>query len=95
MKKKKKIRIKNLLILMLEHIEEAFNQPIAPADGICLISGYLCFDKLIITVKEVYEINIFLDKHLPKTRKGSEYCWKVGKLKPRIKWLKKQIKKLS
>jgi len=80
---------KELLELMLEN-QQNFHS------GLCawIISMYL---RGIITTEEYYEFKKYLNQNKPITfhRIFSAFWWKQGDINPRIKWIKKHIKKLS
>lgn len=92
-KDKKEIRMRTtieLLQLVLDNIERAFNDENSVNDGICFISDYLYCELDIISDSEYFEIDEYLKENLPK-RNDMGYCWPSGVLEPRIDWLKKQI----
>jgi hypothetical protein len=71
----------------------------------CITSG-LCFlvdriyTKGLISNEEFFALDSFLQRNKPITfwrifHPKSKFWWKKGRIEPRRKWLKKQIKKLS
>ena len=90
--------IKELLQLLLIHFETSKQQIAGLCDG--------CWDLVrdkIIEPEEYRELVRFIRNNRPKwysihycySQKDRMYWWKIGNRKPRIKWLKSQIKKLS
>jgi hypothetical protein len=80
---------KELLELMLEN-QQYFE------DGLCgWIFTIRLWDR--ITTEEYYELKKYLSQNKPITfhRIFSAFWWKRGDIKPRIKWIKRHIKKLS
>ena len=82
--------IKELLVITRDQIERYFNMG-QMVDGLCLMPHALYTSRLI-TRGECLNLNMYLHVHLP-FREHDDYCWKAGKVKPRIKWLDKQISK--
>ncbi len=85
---------KELLQLMLERQDQF-------AKGLCLWVGLLCRAN-IITYVEYSLLKEYIDNNRPskysslsafKNRRGA-YYWNKGDIKPRIKWINKQIEKL-
>lgn len=75
---------KELLQIMLDNIDEM-------VFGLCgLVS--LLRTRGIITLHEYFRLKHYLEDNRPPELYGSAYWWKIGVKKPRIKWLKKQIK---
>ncbi len=80
---------KELLELMLENQQDFHT-------GLCQwILSMFMRDR--ITTDEYYELKDYLKQNKPITFHGifSAFWWRVGDIKPRIKWIKKHIKKLS
>jgi hypothetical protein len=81
---------KELLEIMLEN-QDYFS------DGLCHWIDRLYINK-IISPHEKYKLKIYIEKNKPfnwRTFVNSAYYWKPENIKPRIKWIKKHIKKLS
>ena len=90
--------IKELLKLMLEN-EECF-KPFQ--DGLCGWVNILYIRK-IIKEEEYTVLRKYMNDNKPSIfssverfrNRNSDYWWKMGDIKPRIKWIKKHIKKNS
>ena len=83
---KKERTIKELLQLMLDN-QELFTT------SLCTWKARLYLND-IITTDESISLAIFIDEHRPWVKifqMNSGYYWSKGKIKPRIKWIKKYI----
>lgn len=86
--------IKELLQVMLDN-QDSF------ITGLCHWVNKLYFIDGKISVWELYQLEIYIDKNKPMftwyslTGKSNAYWWKRGDIEPRIKWIKKHIKKLN
>lgn len=86
--------VKELLELMLEHEEEF-------AAGLCGWINLLNFSG-VITYDEYNVLSEYIDHNRPSKysslsaykNRNKGFYWKLGEIAPRIKWIKKQIKKL-
>ena len=81
--------IKELLQLMLKH-QELFNS------GLCYWVRDLFWDSKI-TEEERNILDMYIQKNRPKNLYWlieDPYYWKLGNIKPRIKWIKKHIERL-
>jgi hypothetical protein len=87
--------IKQLLEVMLKH-QELFET------GLCRWSNSL-YSKKLITEDEVYTLWRYIEKNRPSAfssinafmHQNQGWYWKVGDIKPRIKWIKQHIKRNS
>ncbi len=75
--------IKELLMLMKSN-EQLF------VTGLCGWSANLYVFELI-TLQEHTIVNCYLHKNLPP-KKSNAFCWKIGSIQPRLKWIEKHIK---
>lgn len=85
---KKKIRTdKELLEILLSNIDKLFL-------GLCSLCREL-YLRSIFTDIEFGHMYSYIRKHKPRnsrTKKGYLFYWEIGEKKPRIAWLKRQIK---
>ncbi len=88
---------KEILEILLENIEHIYFE-----QGLCILASNLHFRK-IITREELQEISFYIKNNRPcmfssiyaLLSANSRYYWVAGEIKPRVKWLKKHIQKLS
>jgi hypothetical protein len=83
-------RIETLLEIMLENTDKL-------KSGLCGLVWQLDDDK-IINLEEHYKLLNYIESHRPfniRTIIRSTFYWKQGRIKPRVKWLKKHIKNLN
>jgi hypothetical protein len=84
---------KELLELMLEN-QQFFKS------GLCRWIENM-YRRGIITEAECYRLEYYLSQNKPITfykilrMNNNRYWWRIGDIKPRIKWIEKHIKKLS
>ena len=85
---------KKILILMLEH-------QLLFSEGLCCWTSSL-YRKGLITLKEYDLISVYIYYNRPSKysslsayiNRNAGYYWKKDNIKPRLKWIKKQIEKL-
>jgi len=89
---------KELLQILLDHIEELLY--LGGNLGLCDLTGALG-SRNIISTEESFHLWGYIQTHRPinlhyimSAFHDDQYFWKAGRIKPRIKWLKQQIKKL-
>lgn len=85
---KKERSINELLRLMLDH-QEYFN------DGLCRWMEHMSWHDYI-TWDEMRKIRKYIKENRPKNiywMMGNGYYWKCDDINPRIKWIRKHIKK--
>ena len=58
--------------------------------GLCHWVGVLFMVK-VITESEYKCVMRYLEDNLPKMKYKRAYCWKMGNIKPRLKWLDEHI----
>lgn len=91
--------IKPLLILMRDNLERIFyRQSNFPSKGLCSVNMRLS-DYGLITNAEYYKLKDYLMTHKPFWAKvrlffTSPFWWRPGAIRPRMRWLNKQINKL-
>ncbi len=79
--------IKELLKLLLNYIEKNGMDN----SGLCW-GTQLMFDNDMICSDEVHLLFQYIETNMPHNVPHSGFAWPKGLLKPRIKWLKKEIK---
>lgn len=83
--------IKELLEITLEAIEEK-----QFPDIVCICDHFIDMNICeIITAQEKYLLYDFMDENEIDDKYDLMFWWEPGKMKPRIQWLKEQIKRLE
>lgn len=88
--------IKELLQVMLDN-QKYFTL------GLCSWAKDLLYSKKLINIQEFYQLYNYVEKNRPSKfssisafkNRENDYYWEVKDINPRIKWLKKHIKKNS
>ncbi len=60
--------------------------------GLCAVVSHL-LEYNIITFDEFFVLNDYISQYRPIYKHNLYYGWKEGRVNPRLRWLKKQIRK--
>ena len=63
-------------------------------EGLCQTSTMMWLDKKI-TLPQSLILDKIIQSNRPKGKDWDEYYWKIGSIKPRIKWINERIKELK